>query len=52
MDLIDKLRKNGVKIMTIDMVEEDIARKNAACFQKDVLEFWKQGFWKRDEFFG
>jgi len=44
MDLIDKLRKNGVKIMTIDMVEEDIARKMPACFPKDVLEFWKQAF--------
>lgn len=41
MDLIDKLRKNGVKIMTIDMVEEDIARKNAGLLPKKM--FWNFG---------
>ncbi|HOM02203.1 MAG TPA: acyl-CoA dehydratase activase-related protein [Acetivibrio sp.] len=41
MDMIEKLRKKGAQITTIDMVEEDIIRKNACTLPKRM--FWNFG---------
>lgn len=41
MDMIDKLRRRGAKIITVDMVEEDIIRKNVSSLPKRI--FWNFG---------
>ncbi|ODM25800.1 hypothetical protein A7W90_05925 [Clostridium sp. Bc-iso-3] len=41
MDMIDKLRKKGTKIITIDMVEEEVIRKNVSVLPKRI--FWNFG---------
>lgn len=41
MDMIDKLRKRGAKIITVDMVEDEIIKRNAGLLPKKM--FWNFG---------